>query len=37
MRRLQKNAMKQDFSWEQSARLYEELFFLVRERSRWGE
>lgn len=37
MRRLQKNAMKQDFSWEHSARLYEELFYQVREHSRWGE
>jgi len=37
MRRLQRNAMKQDFTWEHSARLYEELFFEVRERSRWGE
>ncbi|MFA7331876.1 MAG: glycogen synthase GlgA [Candidatus Delongbacteria bacterium] len=37
MRRLQKNAMKQDFSWAHSAKLYEELFYQVREHSRWGE
>lgn len=37
MRRLQKNAMKQDFSWAHSAKLYEELFLQVREHSRWGE
>ncbi len=36
-RRLQRNAMKQDFSWEHSARLYEELFRSVIKRSRWGE
>jgi len=35
-RRLQKNAMKQDFSWEQSAARYEELFAAVRRRPRWG-
>ena len=37
MRRLQKNAMKVDFSWAHSAQLYEELFHKVREHSRWGE
>ncbi len=37
MRRLQKNAMKQDFSWAHSAKLYEDLFFQVCEHSRWGE
>jgi starch synthase len=37
LRRLQKNAMKQDFSWAHSARLYEELFLQVRAHSRWGE
>jgi starch synthase len=37
MRRLQKNAMKQEFSWAHSAKLYEELFFQVRDHSRWGE
>ncbi len=37
MRRLQKNAMKQDFSWEHSAKRYEDLFFQVRDHSRWGE
>ena len=35
--RLQRNAMKQDFTWEHSARLYEALFHQVREHSRWGE
>jgi starch synthase len=35
-RRLQKNAMRQDFSWELSAKRYEELFRLVRTRPRWG-
>jgi len=37
MRRLQRNAMKVDFSWAHSAQLYEELFHKVREHSRWGE
>lgn len=36
-KRLQKNAMKQDFSWELSAKRYEELFFAVRSRPHWGE
>jgi glycogen synthase len=29
--------MKQDFSWEHSAKRYEDLFFQVRDHSRWGE
>lgn len=35
-KRLQKNAMKQDFSWELSAKRYEELFQAVKARPRWG-
>lgn len=36
-RRLQRNAMKHDFSWEHSAKLYEELFTSVVQRPHWGQ